>query len=247
VADRSAPWTQDEVIVAADMVCGNDWRDLRRDDPRVLALSRLLRSLPGNAAAAEDPAFRSAGSVSRKAADIATAHPDYPGASTKGGVTTRQVVESFVRDPAAMSRIAAVIRAQWEEAVATGRDPLDLGRDPDAPENGDAGVAEGGVVLAMHLRRERDRGLRERKIRAVLQAHGALSCEVCGFDFGRTYGDVGAGYIEVHHVVPLHASGQTTTRLADLAVVCSNCHRMIHRRTPWLTPSELRVRVRRTG
>ncbi|MBN4084034.1 HNH endonuclease [bacterium AH-315-A03] len=34
-------------------------------------------------------------------------------------------------------------------------------------------------------------------------------------------------------------AGQTTTRLSDLALVCSNCHRMIHRRSPWPTPIEL--------
>jgi predicted HNH restriction endonuclease len=32
----------------------------------------------------------------------------------------------------------------------------------------------------------------------------------------------------------------TKTKLADLALVCSNCHRMIHRRARWLTIDELR-------
>jgi hypothetical protein len=49
---------------------------------------------------------------------------------------------------------------------------------------------------------------------------------------------------ECHHVVPLHVSGATTTKLADLAILCANCHRMIHRGDPWLTPDELRDLVR---
>ncbi|MGF7234005.1 MAG: HNH endonuclease [Frankia sp.] len=67
-----------------------------------------------------------------------------------------------------------------------------------------------------------------------------LRCEVCGFDFEKTYGSRGAGYIECHHIVPLHTTGQRATKLDDLALICANCHRMIHRGTPWLSPDELR-------
>ncbi|MBD4677824.1 HNH endonuclease, partial [Xanthomonas citri pv. citri] len=52
-------------------------------------------------------------------------------------------------------------------------------------------------------------------------------------------GEHGAGYIEVHHRVPLHVSGTVMTSLEDLALLCSNCHRMIHRRRPWLTVEQL--------
>lgn len=72
-----------------------------------------------------------------------------------------------------------------------------------------------------------------------------MACEGCGFDFGKVYGDRGAGYIECHHAVPLHASGETTTRLKDLVLLCSNYHRMIHRASLWLTPDELRDLVSR--
>ena len=54
----------------------------------------------------------------------------------------------------------------------------------------------------------------------------------CGFDFEKTYGERGKDYIEVHHVVPL-ASRDAEVRIdpaKDLIVVCSNCHRMIHRK-----------------
>jgi 5-methylcytosine-specific restriction protein A len=59
------------------------------------------------------------------------------------------------------------------------------------------------------------------------------------FDFERVYGPRGADFIECHHRVPLHVTGQVTTRLEDLALICSNCHRMIHRTRPWLTVEEL--------
>lgn len=66
----------------------------------------------------------------------------------------------------------------------------------------------------------------------MIASTGRLACEVCGFEFERTYGSHGDGYIECHHVVPLAFAGPSRTRLADLAVVCSNCHRMLHRGDP---------------
>ncbi|HCY81662.1 MAG TPA: hypothetical protein DHV22_08690 [Xanthomarina gelatinilytica] len=48
--------------------------------------------------------------------------------------------------------------------------------------------------------------------------------------FHKTYGDLGKGYIECHHITPLsQILGESITTLHDLALVCSNCHRMIHR------------------
>jgi 5-methylcytosine-specific restriction enzyme A len=82
--------------------------------------------------------------------------------------------------------------------------------------------------------------LRERKIRSVLAHGGALVCEACGFDFRQIYGDRGQGFIECHHVEPLHQTGERANTIRDLALLCSNCHRMIHRKPPWPTPAQLR-------
>ncbi|WP_436850737.1 HNH endonuclease [Streptomyces avermitilis] len=67
-----------------------------------------------------------------------------------------------------------------------------------------------------------------------------MACEACGFDFEEVYGDRGAGYVECHHVGPLHEAGEGRTKLSDLALICANCHLMIHRRAPWPTPEALR-------
>ena len=100
-------------------------------------------------------------------------------------------------------------------------------------------VDEGGLALRQHLVRERDRGLRKRKIDSVRKAGKPIECEVCTFNFGIVYGEHGRDYCEVHHKTPLHESGPTTTMLDDLAILCANCHRMIHRRNPWLTIGDL--------
>ncbi len=62
--------------------------------------------------------------------------------------------------------------------------------------------------------------------------HGTV-CQVCAFDFGRAYGVLGEGYIEAHHLVPLSALKEGLDYVysieRDFAVLCANCHRMIHR------------------
>jgi 5-methylcytosine-specific restriction protein A len=109
---------------------------------------------------------------------------------------------------------------------------------------------EGREVLMLHRRKERNRQAIERKKKRVLLATGKLACEVCDFDFAITYGPIGHGFAECHHRVPMSGlSGEYRLRLSDLAIVCANCHRILHRR-PWRTIPQLRnlvLRRRRAG
>jgi HNH endonuclease len=86
-------------------------------------------------------------------------------------------------------------------------------------------------LLVAH--RRRDAKLRYRKIAEARRLNdGRLLCEVprCGFDFSSRYGRLGEGYAHVHHRVPLAKASRagTHTKLSDLAIVCANCHAMIH-------------------
>ena len=89
--------------------------------------------------------------------------------------------------------------------------------------------------------RARERSPRLRA--AALEIHG-YQCQVCGFDFEGTYGAWGQGFIEVHHIQELGtapAEGVEVDPATDLAVVCANCHRMIHRKAKQALPlAELR-------
>jgi len=93
---------------------------------------------------------------------------------------------------------------------------------------------EGAIRIAMTRHRSRERALRNAKLDAARLASpdGRLRCEVpgCGFDFFERYGKLGENFAEVHHLLPLGSqSAPSRTTLEDLAVVCSNCHSMIHR------------------
>ena len=102
-------------------------------------------------------------------------------------------------------------------------------------------TVEGQAKYVRHKTRERDDAIVRDKKRDFVKKNGRLFCEACGFDFKNVYGSRGAGFIECHHNVPLHEDeGERITRLEDLTLLCSNCHRMVHRKKRWLTIAELR-------
>ncbi|GGQ44143.1 HNH endonuclease [Couchioplanes azureus] len=228
-------WTRDEIILASALIEPNGWRPLDRTHPEVIELSRLLQSHSIYPPDQRGPDFRTPSSIHRKMADIATSHPAYAGRATNGNRIDGEVLRDFLDSPADMHALARAIRAAlWAEEPGKAL--------PDADVE-DATADEGGVLLRQHLRRERDPKIRRAKLAQVKKAGLAIACEVCGFDFGKTYGPHGADYIECHHRTPLHVTGPTTTSLQDLALLCSNCHRMIHRSKSWLTVDELRAIV----
>lgn len=64
--------------------------------------------------------------------------------------------------------------------------------------------------------------------------HFGVSCAVCGFNFGRVFGDIADGYIHVHHLRPISDIGTDyqVDPVKDLRPVCPNCHAVIHFRDP---------------
>lgn len=90
-------------------------------------------------------------------------------------------------------------------------------------------------ILRDHKRIERNQKLAHR----AKLAHG-FTCKACGFDFAARYGGIGRDFIEAHHLTPLsELKGQKLTLdpKKDFTVLCSNCHRMIHR-TPFVNDVE---------
>jgi len=105
-------------------------------------------------------------------------------------------------------------------------------------------AAEGEERVRAHCQRERSRELVMMAKRVFQgQNNGHLFCEVCGFDFGAVYG--APDFIEAHHRVPLRdLKLGSKTKVSDLAMVCANCHRMLHRGSPWPTVEELKRQLR---
>ena len=68
------------------------------------------------------------------------------------------------------------------------------------------------------------------------------TCMVCGMDFVSRYGELGSGFIHVHHVIPVSKMGPNyiVDPINDLTPVCPNCHAMLHRKDPPLEIEELK-------
>lgn len=102
------------------------------------------------------------------------------------------------------------------------------------------GAKEGEKKYRLHKSFERDSSLVNNLKANRKQLDPMLRCEICGFSFIEKYGTIGDGFIEAHHKKPLSTLEESTiTYEDDLILVCSNCHRMLHRSNPVLTSDEL--------
>lgn len=83
---------------------------------------------------------------------------------------------------------------------------------------------------------------RDPKARQKCIDHYGLSCSVCNFNFGQVFGQLGEGFIHVHHLRPISEIGEeyVVDPIQDLRPVCPNCHAMIHRRSPPLSIQEIK-------
>jgi ribosomal protein L44E len=98
-------------------------------------------------------------------------------------------------------------------------------------EDEDEGSLEGTEKkkLRIHKYYERDpRITKMAKAKAIRE--NRLKCEVCSFHFEKSYPVLGKGFIECHHIIPIGNGMKRITKIKDLALLCANCHRMIHRK-----------------
>lgn len=108
--------------------------------------------------------------------------------------------------------------------------------DVDYPEDDDK-LYEGALMKVNVNKYERNQ-----KARKECVAKKGYQCMVCGRDFEATYGEIGKGFIHVHHLTPISTIGKEYELNVDqdLAPVCPNCHYMLHRKNPPYTIEELK-------
>lgn len=158
--------------------------------------------------------------------------PDRDGGLSHGSKEDPRIWDEFWDDPKGLERTAELIRKNAGRAKTLALEQIGFEV---------FGRPEGRIITITHQIPERNRSLVKKKKDSVLKKKGKLACEVCEFEFSEKYGDRGAGYIECHHTVPVKDMEEGhQTKLSELALLCSNCHRMIHCRTPWLSLDELR-------
>lgn len=108
--------------------------------------------------------------------------------------------------------------------------------------------AEGAAQYKTHKSYERNQGVVTLAKKLFKENHqGKLYCEVCGFSFEDMYGSVGKNYIEAHHdIKPVSQMGNNGfTTISDLRMVCANCHRILHRKKPWMSVDQLKTHLKK--
>lgn len=219
-------WSRDELILALALYFRSGRKQLDPSHADVVALSSVLNSLGVHDGQARDQTFRNPNGVAMKLGNYSAIDPQRPGAGLpRGNRLEREIWEEFAGDPPRLYAVADALHSLAIPSKVT--EPI-RGWDPDGDEEE---FAEGKLLTRLHLARERNPKAVKRKKQQVLAHSGRLLCECCDFDFEAVYGELGRAFAECHHRVPLATlTKRKATRMQDLAIVCANCHRMLHRR-----------------
>jgi 5-methylcytosine-specific restriction protein A len=233
---RNPPWARDELILALDLYFRVNPNHTREQHPKILALSRLLNSLPIHPRTSEFENFRNPNGVYMKLCNYLRLDPSYQGVGLKaGGRLEEEVWREFATDRDLLARTAEAIRREHGQFKAP-RTPAEAEEWLDEEE-----FPEGKIITKAHRRKERSKAAVKKKKAQALRQTGKLECEACGFEFRTRYGESSRDIIECHHIKPLaEVVTERTTRLSDLALVCANCHRVLHRVRPWMSITQLR-------
>lgn len=206
-------WTRDETLLALDLYFNLNGQVPSPKALEIVALSKLLRSLPYHAEEVKQSTFRNPDGVGFKLMNLRQV------ATGKGlgnvSSMDRQIWEEFGARQQEVHKLATAIKAGIAMA---GSDSL-----PDV----ELELPEGRLLTALHLRRERNP-----KVRKMLlddRRSMGLRCEICDLTRSDLEEPLREAIFEAHHLVPLAEAGERKTKLADLAMLCACCHRLIHR------------------
>jgi 5-methylcytosine-specific restriction protein A len=226
-------WARDELILALDLYFRDKSAVGDPDHSAVLELSKVLNQLPIHQKDSLDADFRNPNGVSMKLSNFIRFDPSYSGAGLeRGGQLEKTIWVEFTGDQDRLHSTANAIRENLGSIT----------NQEEKYEDEDSTAEEGQILTRVHKTRERNQKLVLNKKDDVLTRTGKLACEACGFDFGVRYGSRGQGFAECHHLLPLcDLKPGIKTRIADLAILCANCHRMIHRKKPWLSLGDLKA------
>ena len=233
---RNPSWSRDELIVALQFYLAHAPSIPGKGSHEILELSQFLYRLRVKLGGTVPEKFRNENGVHMTLMTFRRYDPAYKGKGLQNGNKDLGVVwNRFASDRDGLQRVSDAIRDIVISDVALPSVEV-ISEDNEEGE-------EGKVLTRLHRYRERNTSIVRLKKKQTIKEHKSLTCEVCQFDFAEVYGERGHGFIECHHTKPLSELSQQgeTTKLSDLSLVCSNCHRMIHKNRPWLSVAHLQV------
>ncbi|NND23136.1 MAG: HNH endonuclease [Acidimicrobiia bacterium] len=230
---KNPNWTKDELILALELYFRDETARGNKTHPEVLKLSQVLNSLPIHSSNNQETNFRNPSGVAMKLSNFSRFDPSYTGKGLERGNKMEKLVwDMYSANIDALTKVKNTIIENTSFLKESKSSQIE-----DFIEE----ASEGRLLTRVHKTRERNKAIVKKKKQSVLKKTGALKCETCSFDFKEIYGELGEGFAECHHKKPLsQLVANEKTKLNDLAILCANCHRMIHRSIPWKTVEELK-------
>jgi 5-methylcytosine-specific restriction protein A len=235
---KNPAWTRDELILTLEFYFRVPPWKVNGNHPEILKLREELKHLSAFTDPPDAVRYGNSNGTYMKLMNFQSLDPTRGGRGLKSASRgDREVWDEFENRRDALTKAAKTIRD-----VISNPALVREAQEVDGPDADDITEApEGRVLTRLHRVRERNAKLAKRKKDHVFKQTGALRCEACQFDFVVRYGQDARNCIECHHIMPLSQLPEhTKTTLDDLALVCANCHRVIHKRKQWLTIAELR-------
>lgn len=238
---RNPKWHRDEIILALNLYFKLEPGQIHARNPEIIELSEILNKLPIHEERPDEVKFRNPNGVGLKLSNFLAIDPDYPGKGMESySKLDKEVFDEFYSDRHGLKQIAETIK----QTVLDSDLRLKLYKIENDEDEESFSVREGKVIYKLHKYIERNNKINKKKKEIYFKKNGKLDCEVCGFDFKVVYGDIGIGFIECHHRKPLfELNEETETTLDDLALVCANCHRMLHSDLDTLSIESLKGRI----
>lgn len=224
---RNPKWHRDEIILTLNLYFELESSNFISSNPQIIELSRTLNKLPIHSTELRKIDFRNPNGVAMKLSNFTAIDPknESKGLTSYSQLDKKTFFE-FNENLEELKRISTLIM----ESINNEETVNKLYKIEDEEDNYVKESFEGEIIYKLHKARERDSKLSESKKKLVFKETGKLECEICGFDFYQKYGNLGKGFIECHHTIQLSIyKTNQKTKLEDLALVCSNCHRMLHR------------------
>ena len=231
---RNPKWTRDELILALDLYFRFQPTKINKDHREIKRLSEILNSLPVHPQREKYQKFRNPNGVYMKLCNFLRFDPGYQGKGLRaGGKLEQEIWQEFAGNKSKLAEVATSIK---KSTNAVPPPVIDVPEDEEFPE--------GRILTRLHKIKERSPSVVKRKKDSVLRRKGRLVCEACDFDFETKYGMIGKGFAECHHLKPIASlRPNQKTKLSDLCILCSNCHRMIHRTKPMLSLEKFKKRI----
>jgi 5-methylcytosine-specific restriction protein A len=225
-------WTREEVILALDLYHAFDGKIPGSDDERVCELSRTLRAFPYHSDAAREQSFRNPAGVAFKLQNLRSV-------STGRGLSNtakidREIWAELGAEPIRTHELAKIVRYSTEAVVDFPSDEVE------------EEFAEGKSATRVHVERERRPKVRKAVIAQRLKM-GGLECDLCGDAGSNVEPAIRDSMFECHHIIPLSIIGETKTKVKDMALLCANCHRLLHRaiakKKQWFSIEEAKKQI----